>query len=75
MSGDGESKEGIAVVPFVELICIPTDSFRLPHQSVKCRIRLMKVDTAVRVITTIMPADGVNTSPNTVNIVVEWHRL
>ena len=62
------------MVPFIEFVCIPADSLHLPHQSAKCRVRLASVDTAARVITMIMLADGADMLPNVVNIVVEWHR-
>ena len=74
MSSDGKSEEGITVVPFIEFVCIPADSLHLPHQSAKCRVRLASVNTAARVITMIMLADGADILPNVVNIVVEWHR-
>ena len=71
MSSNGESKEGITVVPLVELISVPADSLHVLHQSAKHRVRLVSVNTAARVITTTMPADGVNPLPNVINIVVE----
>ena len=75
MSRDGESKEGIAVVPFVEFVCVPADSLCALHQSMKRRVRLVVVNTAARMITMIMPADGVGPSPNVINIVAERHRM
>ena len=74
MSGDGESEEGVAVVPLVQFISIPADSLCMLHQSAKRRVRLMVVEMAARVITTIMPADGVNASPNVINIAGKRHR-
>ena len=74
MSGDGESKEGVTVVPLIQFISIPANSLRALHKSAKHRVRLMAVDTAASVIMTIMPADGVDTSPNIINIAGERHR-
>ena len=74
MSGDGKSKEGIAVVPLIQFVSIPANSLQALHNSAKCRVRLMAVDTAASVITTIMPADGVDTSPNVINIAGKRHR-
>ena len=74
MSGDGESEEGIAVEPLIKFVSIPANSLRAPHKSAKCRVRLTAVDTAASVITTIMPADGVDTSPNVINIAGKRHR-
>ena len=59
MSGNGESEEGVTVVPLIQFISIPANSLRVLHQSAKCRVRLTAVNTAASVITTIMPADGV----------------
>ena len=66
MSGDGESEEGVAVVPLIQFISIPADSLCVLHQSVKCRVRLTIAKTAARAITMIMLADGVDTLPNVV---------
>ena len=74
MSGNGKSEEGVTVVPFNKLISIPADTLHVLHQNMKCRVRLASIDTAARVITMIMPADGVDPSPNMINIVVERHR-
>ena len=74
MSGDDESEEGIAVVPLIQFISIPANSLQVLHKSAKRRIRLTTVDTAASVITTIMPADGVDTSPNVINIAGKRHR-
>ena len=74
MSGDGESEEGITVEPLIQFVSIPANSLQALHKSVKCRIRLTTVDTAASVITTIMPADGVDTSPNVINIAGKRHR-
>ena len=74
MSGNGKPKEGVAVVPLVQFVSIPADSLHALHQSVKRRVRLTVVETAARVIMTIMPADGVNTSPNMINIAGKRHR-
>ena len=74
MSSDGESEEGVTVVPFVQFISIPADSLRTLHQSAKHRVRLTVVEMAARVIMMIMPADGVNTSPNMINIAGKRHR-
>ena len=74
MSGNGESKEGIAVVPLIQFVSIPANSLQVLHKSAKCRVRLTAVDTAASVITTIMPADGVDTSPNVINIAGKRHR-
>ena len=74
MSGDGKSKEGIAVVPLIQFVSIPANSLRALHKSAKRRVRLMAVDMAASMITTIMPADGVNTSPNVINIAGKRHR-
>ena len=74
MSGDGESEEGIAVEPLIKFISIPANSLQVLHKSAKCRVRLTAVDTAASVITTIMPADGVDTSPNVINIAGKRHR-
>ena len=68
MSGDGESEEGIAVKPLIQFVSIPANSLQALHKSAKRRVRLTAVDTAASVITTIMPADGVDTSPNMINI-------
>ena len=75
MSGNGKSKEGVTVVPFVKFISIPADSLCALHQSAKCRVSLAVVNIVARVITTIMPADGVDTLPNMINIVAERHRM
>ena len=74
MSGDGESEEGIAVEPLIQFISIPASSLRALHKSAKRRIRLTAVNTAASVITMIMLADGVDTSPNVINIAVKRHR-
>ena len=74
MSGDGKSEEGIAMVPLIQFVSIPANSLRALHKSVKRRVRLMAVDTAASVIMTIMPADGVNTLPNMINIAGKRHR-
>ena len=74
MSSDGESKEGVTVMPFIQFISIPANSLRALHQSAKRRVRLTTVNTAASVITAIMPADGVNTSPNMINIAGKRHR-
>ena len=74
MSSNGESKEGVAVVPLIQFVSIPANSLRVLHQSVKCRVRLMAVDTAASVIMRIMPADGVDTLPNVINIAGKRHR-
>ena len=74
MSSDGESKEGVAVVPLIQFVSIPANSLQALHQSAKHRTRLTAVDTAASVITTIMPADGVDTSPNVINIAGKRHR-
>ena len=37
-------------------------------------LTLTTVDTAASVITTIMPADGADTSPNVINIAGKRHR-
>ena len=60
MSGNGKPKEGVAVVLLVQFVSIPADSLCALHQSAKHRIRLTVVKTAVSMITTIMPADGVD---------------
>ena len=75
MSGDGESKEKVAVVPLVQFISIPADSLHALHQSAKRRVRLMVVKMAATMITTIMLADGVDTLPNVINIAGERHRM
>ena len=74
MSGDGESEEGIAVEPLIKFVSIPANSLRALHKSAKRRVRLTAVDMAASVITTIMPADGVDTSPNVINIAGKRHR-
>ena len=74
MSGDGECEEGVTVVPLVQFISIPADSLHVLHQSAKHRVRPMVAETAARVITMIMPADGVNTSPNMIKIAGKRHR-
>ena len=74
MSGDGESEEEIAVVPLIQFISIPASSLRAFHKSGKRRVRLTTVNMAASVITTIMPADGVDTSPNVINIAGKRHR-
>ena len=70
MSSNGKSEEGIAVVPLIQFISIPANSLRALHKSAKWRVRLTAVDTAASMIMTIMPADGVDTSPNVINIAV-----
>ena len=74
MSGDGKSKEGITVEPLIQFVSIPANSLRALHKSAKHRVRLTAVDTAASVIMTIMPADGVDTSPNVINIAGKRHR-
>ena len=74
MSSDGESEEGIAVEPLIQFVSIPANSLRVLHKSAKRRVRLTAVDMAASVITTIMPADGVDTSPNMINIAGKRHR-
>ena len=74
MSGDGESEEGIAVEPLIKFVSIPANSLQALHKSAKRRVRLMAVDTAASVIMTIMPADGVDTLPNMINIAGKRHR-
>ena len=68
MSGNGESEEGIAVEPLIQFVSIPANSLRALQKSAKRRVRLTAVNMAASVITTIMPADGVDTSPNMINI-------
>ena len=75
MSSNGKSGEGVAVVPLVQLISIPVDSLHTLHQSAKRRVRLTVVEMAARVITMIMPSDGVNTSLNVINIAGERRRM
>ena len=74
MSGDGKSEEGITVVPLIQFVSIPANSLQALHKSVKRRVRLTAVDMAASVITTIMPADGVDTLPNVINIAGKRHR-
>ena len=74
MSSNGESEEGIAVVPLIQFVSIPANSLQALHKSAKHRVRLTAVNTAASVITTIMPADGVDTSPNMVNVAGKRHR-
>ena len=74
MSGNGKSEEGIAVVPLIQFVSIPANSLRALHKSAKHRVRLTAVDTAASMITTIIPVDGVDTSPNVINIAGKRHR-
>ena len=74
MSGDGESEEGITVEPLIQFVSIPANSLQALYKSAKCRVRLTTVDTAASVITTIMLADGADTSPNVINIAGKRHR-
>ena len=74
MSSNGESEEGVAVVPLIQFVSIPANSLQVLHKSAKRRVRLTAVDTAASMITTIMLADGVDTSPNVINIAGKRHR-
>ena len=74
MSSNGKSKEGVTVVPLIQFVSIPANSLQALHQSAKRRVRLTAVDTAASVITTIMPADGVDTSPNVISVAGKRHR-
>ena len=74
MSGNGKSKEGIAVVPLIQFVSIPANSLQALHKSAKRRVRLTAVNMAAIVIMMIMLADGVDTSPNVINITGKRHR-
>ena len=62
------------MVPLIQFVSIPANSLQALHKSAKRRVRLMAVDMAAIVIMMIMLADGVDTSPNMINIAGKRHR-